>query len=92
MEFEGYIRHPPEHRGTARILEKGFDTDAMKRYAVFIFEPALKDGRKVLYKLYSAVEVDENEAMPTPMTDDMETRCLRTFCKAIGYDLVVPEE
>ena len=85
---EGYKHRLPELRGTARVLETGFDTDEMMRYAVLFFEPALPDGRRVHYLLIGAVSVGDGEVEPRPMSDEEERASIRRTCRAIGYELV----
>lgn len=42
-----HIAKNPPIRGTAQIVELGFDLDEVKRYAVFKLTPPLEDGNPV---------------------------------------------
>lgn len=79
-----------EKRGTAEIVEMGFDIDEVKRYAVFKFDPPLEDGRVYLKKHYIAatLEPDGSLLQAPVLSDEHEISHLKTYCAFLGYDLV----
>lgn len=76
-------------RGTAEIVEMGFDLDEVKRYAVFKFDPPMDDGTVYKRVLYSGVTLEsDGQLMQAPMPDEHEIPFLRRLSSAFGYDLV----
>ena len=72
----------------ARVLDTGLDTDTMRRFIVFEFDPPwLGQRTKTVY--HAAVTDD---GLPMPMSDDMIDGFIRRYVHRIGYELVVPEE
>ena len=73
-----------EIAGTARVIESGFDTDTMMRWAVLEFDPpVLGMTRKRLN--YTSITDD---GLPSPMGDDDEQAFFKRYARWLGYELV----
>ena len=74
IEYTGYTPPRPEPVGTARVIEKGFDTDAMQRYVVLLVDTPIEFFHGEHRVTYGMGEYIGGVAVPVPMSDEDERR------------------
>ena len=73
IEYDGETPPRGEPCGTARIVEKGFDLDVMKRYVVLEVDSPIEFFRGRHRITYGALEQQpDGLVLPAPMGDETE--------------------
>lgn len=89
IEYKGPTSPRKTPNGTARVLEKGFDTDEMSRYVILSVDSPIErfHGEHKVY--YGIDDVCGGTVLPHPMGDDeerLEIARIASYYRAVLVD------